>query len=210
MQNNHFLLVKKFIKYRKGSSAAASRAGPLTHLKLVLNISRWREGRGEIYRDPFSKRSRNVQYRESFLLHLRYLSSRAPKLKHFETLLAPLSKRTRLRLIFISQRWVSQKPNFNFYAKVASSSFSNSNLWRQRRMSNPSTPGCDSPKNEFAQQGGITNGAAWYSVDGGMQVHFGGSRASLPPPISPPIFIRFSFNHFSAHFCPVSIFDLAS
>ena len=29
------------------------------------------------------------------------------------------------------------------------------------RMSNPSTPGCDSPVNEFAQHGGITNGAAW-------------------------------------------------
>merc|ERR1711981_968863 len=37
------------------------------------------------------------------------------------------------------------------------------------RMSNPSTPGCDSPVNEFAQHGGITNGAAWYSVGGGMQ-----------------------------------------
>jgi len=37
------------------------------------------------------------------------------------------------------------------------------------RMSNPSTPGCDSPVSEFAQQGGITNGAAWYSVGGGMQ-----------------------------------------
>jgi len=37
------------------------------------------------------------------------------------------------------------------------------------RMSDPRTPGCDSPVNEFAQQGGITNGAAWYSVGGGMQ-----------------------------------------
>jgi len=37
------------------------------------------------------------------------------------------------------------------------------------RMANPATPGCDSPVNEFAQQGGITNGAAWYSVGGGMQ-----------------------------------------
>ena len=36
-------------------------------------------------------------------------------------------------------------------------------------MSNPATPGCDSPVNEFAQHGGITNGAAWYSVPGGMQ-----------------------------------------
>merc|ERR1719382_1006317 len=37
------------------------------------------------------------------------------------------------------------------------------------RMSNPQTPGCDSEENEFAKQGGITNGAAWYSVGGGMQ-----------------------------------------
>jgi len=37
------------------------------------------------------------------------------------------------------------------------------------RMSNPRTPGCDSEENEFAKQGGITNGAAWYSVGGGMQ-----------------------------------------
>merc|ERR550517_1814854 len=37
------------------------------------------------------------------------------------------------------------------------------------RMSDPRTPGCDSPVNEFAQHGGITNGAAWYSVGGGMQ-----------------------------------------
>jgi len=37
------------------------------------------------------------------------------------------------------------------------------------RMSNPGTPGCDTPINEFAKHGGITNGAAWYSVPGGMQ-----------------------------------------
>jgi len=37
------------------------------------------------------------------------------------------------------------------------------------RMSNPRTPGCDDSVNEFAQNGGITNGAAWYSVGGGMQ-----------------------------------------
>jgi hypothetical protein len=29
--------------------------------------------------------------------------------------------------------------------------------------------GCDKPENSFAKQGGITNGAAWYSVSGGMQ-----------------------------------------
>ena len=37
------------------------------------------------------------------------------------------------------------------------------------RMSNPATPGCETAENEFAKQGGITNGAAWYSVPGGMQ-----------------------------------------
>merc|ERR1712106_348581 len=37
------------------------------------------------------------------------------------------------------------------------------------RMSSPDTPACDSGENEFAKQGGITNGAAWYSVGGGMQ-----------------------------------------
>merc|ERR1711974_412826 len=31
------------------------------------------------------------------------------------------------------------------------------------------TLACDSEENEFAKQGGITNGAAWYSVGGGMQ-----------------------------------------
>ena len=36
-------------------------------------------------------------------------------------------------------------------------------------MSDPRTPGCDDSINEFAQNGGITNGAAWYSVGGGMQ-----------------------------------------
>ena len=30
-------------------------------------------------------------------------------------------------------------------------------------------PGCDQPHNPFATQGGITNGAAWYTVEGGMQ-----------------------------------------
>merc|ERR1711935_1134834 len=37
------------------------------------------------------------------------------------------------------------------------------------RMSDPSTPGCDKQFNPFAKQGGITNGAAWYTVEGGMQ-----------------------------------------
>merc|ERR1740128_1414028 len=37
------------------------------------------------------------------------------------------------------------------------------------RMSNRATPGCESNENEFAKHGGITNGAAWYSVPGGMQ-----------------------------------------
>ena len=36
-------------------------------------------------------------------------------------------------------------------------------------MANPETPGCDRKENSFAKQGGITNGAAWYSVAGGMQ-----------------------------------------
>lgn len=37
------------------------------------------------------------------------------------------------------------------------------------RMSDPKTPGCEKPQNSFAKNGGITNGAAWYSVAGGMQ-----------------------------------------
>jgi len=37
------------------------------------------------------------------------------------------------------------------------------------RMGNPGTPGCDKQFNPFAKQGGITNGAAWYTVEGGMQ-----------------------------------------
>lgn len=36
-------------------------------------------------------------------------------------------------------------------------------------MSDPKTKGCDKPENSFSKQGGITNGAAWYSVSGGMQ-----------------------------------------
>merc|ERR1711878_32932 len=37
------------------------------------------------------------------------------------------------------------------------------------KMSDPTRPGCDQPQNQFAKQGGITNGAAWYTVEGGMQ-----------------------------------------
>jgi len=37
------------------------------------------------------------------------------------------------------------------------------------KMANPDTPSCDDLSNSFGKQGGITNGAAWYSVDGGMQ-----------------------------------------
>merc|ERR1712038_656256 len=37
------------------------------------------------------------------------------------------------------------------------------------KMSDRTRPGCDQPQNQFAKQGGITNGAAWYTVEGGMQ-----------------------------------------
>jgi len=37
------------------------------------------------------------------------------------------------------------------------------------KMSDRTRPGCDQPHNPFAKQGGITNGAAWYTVEGGMQ-----------------------------------------
>jgi hypothetical protein len=37
------------------------------------------------------------------------------------------------------------------------------------RMGDAGTPGCDKKFNPFAKQGGITNGAAWYTVEGGMQ-----------------------------------------
>lgn len=36
-------------------------------------------------------------------------------------------------------------------------------------MADPKTKGCEKPERKFAKQGGITNGAAWYSVSGGMQ-----------------------------------------
>jgi len=58
----------------------------------------------------------------------------------------------------------SSSPDDNTFRALASL-YAN----KHPRMSNPSTPGCDSPVSEFAQQGGITNGAAWYSVGGGMQ-----------------------------------------
>eukprot|EP00090_Calanus_glacialis_P034114 TRINITY_DN569_c0_g1_i1.p1 TRINITY_DN569_c0_g1~~TRINITY_DN569_c0_g1_i1.p1 ORF type:complete len:495 (-),score=140.55 TRINITY_DN569_c0_g1_i1:78-1430(-) len=58
----------------------------------------------------------------------------------------------------------SESPDDRTFRTLASLYASN-----HPRMSNPSTPGCDSPINEFAQHGGITNGAAWYSVGGGMQ-----------------------------------------
>jgi hypothetical protein len=44
------------------------------------------------------------------------------------------------------------------------------------RMSNPATPGCDGPENEFARQGGITNGAAWY-----VGYHFVNSKKNTNP-----------------------------
>ncbi|XP_059098087.1 carboxypeptidase E-like [Tigriopus californicus] len=37
------------------------------------------------------------------------------------------------------------------------------------RMADPQAKGCDRPESSFGKQGGITNGAAWYSVAGGMQ-----------------------------------------
>lgn len=37
------------------------------------------------------------------------------------------------------------------------------------RMADPSTPACDAGSMPFSHQGGITNGAAWYSLTGGMQ-----------------------------------------
>jgi len=58
----------------------------------------------------------------------------------------------------------SQSPDDQTFRALATVYASN-----HPRMADKSTKGCDSPKNEFAQQGGITNGAAWYSVDGGMQ-----------------------------------------
>ena len=32
-------------------------------------------------------------------------------------------------------------------------------------MGDVNTPGCESNENQFATQGGITNGAAWYEIN---------------------------------------------
>ena len=40
---------------------------------------------------------------------------------------------------------------------------------RKIKSLNFSFLGCDKKFNPFAKQGGITNGAAWYTVEGGMQ-----------------------------------------
>jgi hypothetical protein len=39
------------------------------------------------------------------------------------------------------------------------------------RMSDPNQPSCDDTSSGFGKQGGITNGAAWYSVEGGQINH---------------------------------------
>lgn len=39
-----------------------------------------------------------------------------------------------------------------------------------KTMANPNRPGCDLDGFNFGKQGGITNGAAWYSVQGGKQI----------------------------------------
>ena len=41
-------------------------------------------------------------------------------------------------------------------------------------MSNPQEPACDDSSSKFGQQGGITNGAAWYSVAGGNAINNNG------------------------------------
>jgi len=53
------------------------------------------------------------------------------------------------------------------------------------RMADPNTPSCDKNEQGFAKQGGITNGAAWYSVEGGKKP----STAVLP-------FVSFLYRHF--------------
>jgi len=35
-------------------------------------------------------------------------------------------------------------------------------------MADPKTPSCDVQDKTFSKQGGVTNGAAWYSVEGGL------------------------------------------
>lgn len=41
--------------------------------------------------------------------------------------------------------------------------------WNHKNMANPTRRGCGEDGYNFGKQGGITNGAAWYSVQGGMQ-----------------------------------------
>ena len=53
--------------------------------------------------------------------------------------------------------------NLFFFSRFLAQTYSTAHP----RMSNPATPGCDEPESSFAKQGGITNGAAWYSVAGG-------------------------------------------
>uniref|UniRef100_A0A0K0EXS6 Peptidase_M14 domain-containing protein n=1 Tax=Strongyloides venezuelensis TaxID=75913 RepID=A0A0K0EXS6_STRVS len=60
---------------------------------------------------------------------------------------------------------VSKTPDdetFKYLARIYASN--------HKTMAQPGRPSCDgSLENDFAKQGGITNGAKWYSVSGGMQ-----------------------------------------
>ena len=40
-------------------------------------------------------------------------------------------------------------------------------------MASPNRGGCGDDGYNFGKQGGITNGAAWYSVQGGIYILFG-------------------------------------